>query len=192
MLLNVARDHRAELAASRARAEAARSAVKATRAAYFPQVSLQARYEQARPNLLNIPPEDRWAGDAFVGVLLNWNVFDFGLTKARVREAEARLAQAELLAAEQEERVVLDVRDARIAMLDAVDRLEVATRVMSSAERNLRAATDLWKNGMARHADVLDAHAQLTDAEYQVVSARADALIARAALDRATGRLQGK
>jgi len=166
--------------------------VKATRAAYFPQVSLQARYEQARPNLLNIPPEDRWAGDAFVGVLLNWSVFDFGLTKARVREAEARLAQAELLAAEQEERVVLDVRDARIAVLDAVDRLEVATRVTRSAERNLRAATDLWKNGMARHADVLDAHAQLTDAEHQVVSARADVIIARAAVDRATGLLGRK
>jgi len=119
-------------------------------------------------------------------------VLDSGLTRAKVRESRARLAQAELQVAEQEERVMLDVREARIALQDAWDRMEVAARVAKSAERNLQAATDLWKNGLARHADVLDAHAQVTDAEFQVVSAKADALSARAALDRAVGLLRSE
>lgn len=189
-LLQAAYTNRPELAARRMRAEAARSSLKSSKADFYPHVSLMARYEQARPNNLNIPPEDKWADDAFVGVLLNWNVLDSGLTRAKVRESRARLAQAELQVAEQEERVMLDVREARIALQDAWDRMEVAARVAKSAERNLQAATDLWKNGLARHADVLDAHAQVTDAEFQVVSAKADALSARAALDRAVGLLR--
>lgn len=189
-LLQAAYTNRPELAAQRMRAEAARSSLKATKADYYPHLSLVARYEQARPNSLNIPPEDVWADDAFVGVLLNWNVLDSGLTRARVRESRARLAQVESQVEEREERVMLEVREAWIALQDAWDRMEVAGRVAKSAERNLQAATDLWKNGLARHADVLDAHAQVTDAEFQVVSARADALSARAALDRAAGLLR--
>jgi outer membrane protein TolC len=63
----------------------------------------------------------------------------------------------------------------------------VAQRVETSARRNLAAATDLWRNGLARHADVLDAHAQLTDAQYALMAARADLELALAALDHATG-----
>ncbi len=187
-LLAVAQTNRAERAARRLETQAAAAQVKASGADGRPQLALIARYEQGRPNMLNIPPQDEWSDDAYVGVVLAWNLWDAGLTRAKVAEAAARLAQSQLRQEQTDDQIALDVREACIALVDAGERLTVAQRIEQSARRNLQAATDLWQNGLARHADVLDAHSQLTDAAFQVIAARADSAVARAALDRATGQ----
>ena len=189
MLVEAALDHRAERAARVMEAKAAASQVEATRADYRPQVSLIARYEQARPNLLDIPPQDKWQDDAFIGVTLSWSLFDWGLRRAKVAEASARSAQAHLRAEQVQDQISLEVREALINRQDARERVTVADRVEQSAQRNLAAATDLWQNGLARHSDVLDAHQQLTAAQYEALAARADLELAEAAMDHAIGRL---
>ena len=190
--LRSAATNRAELAAARMEAWAAESLVRASRADFWPQVFLTARYEEARPNLQDFPPVDEWSEEAFVGGVLSWDFWDWGLTRGRTAEAAARAAQADLRCGQIEERITLQVREARINLLDARERLRVAERVTQSAQRNLDAATDQWKNGLARHSDVLDAQAQLTDAQYQRIAAQADVLLARAALDHAQGLLGPK
>ncbi len=189
-LMQTAQSNRAERAASQLQAQSAEAQVKVRRAELLPQVALTARYEQARPNLLDIPPQDRWLGDASVGVTLSWNLFDWGLTRAKVSEARARAEQARLRQHQVEDQIVLEVREARINLENARQRIRVADRVTQSAQRNLRSATDLWQNGLARHADVLDAHAQLTNAEFERLAARAELALARATLDHAVGRLR--
>lgn len=188
-LLGAAQAHREERAARVLEARAAKSRVQATQADYAPQVSAMVRYEQARPNLLQIPPEDKWREDTFFGVTLSWMLFDWGHRRARVAEASARSAQARLQVEQVVEQISLEVREARINLRDARARVTVASRAEHSAERNLAAATNLWKNGLARHSDVLDAHNQLTSAQYEAIVASTDLELARASLDHATGRL---
>ena len=190
VLLDTAQANRAERAARVMEAKAASAQVRATRADYAPQVSLIARYEQARPNLMDIPPEDKWQDDAFLGIALSWTLFDWGQRSAKVAEASARAAQARLQVELVEEQISLEVREARINLEDARERVTVADRVELSAQRNLTSATDLWHNGLARHSDVLDAHQQLTAAQYEALAARADLELARAALNHAVGQLK--
>jgi len=187
--LDSARSNRAERVAREMEANAAQAQVRAARADYFPRISLMAGYETANPNNLFFPPEEEWSDDSFVGVVVSWNIFDSGLTRAKTREAAARAAQARLRQEQEDEAITLEVREARANLQDALERVTVAGRAEQSAQRNLAAATDLWQNGLTRHSDVLDAHAQLTEVQYQAVAARADALLARAALDHATGLL---
>ncbi len=189
MLLEMAQTNRAERAAREMDARAAESQIKAARAEYSPQLSLIARYEDSRPNLMNIPPQDKWQDDAFVGVSVSWNLFDWGLRRAKVAEASSRSAQARLRVEQVEDQIALEVREARIDLQDARQRVTVAERFAESARRNYQSATDLWHNGLARHSDVLDAHDQLTTAEYEVIAARADVALAKAALDHAVGAL---
>ena len=189
VLLQAAQTGRPEHAARQSEVQAAEAQVKVTRADYYPQVSLVARYEEGRPNLNNIPPVDKWQDDAYAGVAVSWNLFDWGLRKGRVAEAKARSEQARLRLGETDDLIVLEVREARINVQDVRQRLEVAERAQRSAQRNLEAATDLWQNGLNRHSDVLDALGQLTDTEYEVTTARADLALAQAALDHAVGRL---
>jgi len=189
LLLQAAQTNRPERAARQNDVQVAEAQVRVTRADYYPQVSLFARYEDARPNLNNIPPLDKWQDDAYAGVALSWNIFDWGLRKARVAEAKARSDQARLRLGQTEDQIVLEVREARINVQDVRQRLEVSQRAFRSAQRNLEAATDLWKGGLSRHSDVLDALSQLTDTEYEVTTARADLALAQAALDHAVGQL---
>lgn len=187
--LALAATNRPEAAARRLEAKSAASQADVSRADLYPQLYLTARYEQASPNLLDFPPAEEWKDDAFAGVTLTWSLLDWGLTRGKAAEARARAEQAALREQEASERIALEVREARIALNDALRRVAVAERAERSARRNLEAATDLWKNGLARHADVLDAHAQLTDSEYEVIAGRADVVLAEAALQHAMGRL---
>ncbi len=182
---------RGEVAALRLEAAAAGERVKVARAERSPQLSVIARYEQARPNGLNFPPSDSWRGDGYIGIGVTWNLWDWGGRRAREREASALEARARLEIVRAEEGVRLEEREADIGIQDAVARIRVAVRNEASARRNLQAAVELWKNGMSRHAELLDAYAQLADAEYEVVSTRTDLLLAHAALEHATGRAAG-
>ena len=60
---------------------------------------------------------------------------------------------------------------------------------VSQAEENYRIVTKEFENNAATSFNVVDAEALLTQARGQVETARYDYLIARAALDRATGKL---
>lgn len=188
-LLDLARTNRAELAARRQEVRAAEEKIEAARAEGRPQVALAARYEQVRPNMLIIPPSDEWNDDGFVGITVSWNLFDSGLTRAKVAEAAARREQARQRQQQATDQVALEVRVARVDLANATERLAVSQRATESARHSLKVADDLWKNGLTRHVELLDAHAQLTSAEFQVVAARADVELARAALKHATGEL---
>lgn len=188
-LVDQACSNRPVIVARQMAVQSAAAAVRAARAELRPQVGLALRYEEGRPNPMFFPPEDRWDRDAFAGVTAAWNVWDAGLTRGRIAESVARLEQARLLLLQARDDVALEVREARIAAADAASRLPVAVRAEASARRNLESATDLWKNGLARHSDVLDAESRLTDTQYQVVAARADIAIAQAVLRHAIGLL---
>jgi outer membrane protein len=189
VLLATARTNRAELAASQAEVKSAEEAIRTSRSDFYPQISLLARYESARPNLLNIPPNDEWVDDGFVGAVMSWNLFDWGLTRAKVAEARARAEQTRLQHEQTGEEIDLQVQEARINVADARERVVVAERAQASAQSNLRVATDNWHNGLARHSDVLDAHAQLTSAQSDAIAARADLVLALAALEHAIGQM---
>ncbi len=187
--LAAAKTNRCEYAIRQLELNAAQAQVGASRAPYFPQLYALARYEQGRPNLLDFPPQDQWNADTYLGLTLNWNILDWGLTRGKVAEALARTAQARLRLAQEDERITLEVRQAQIDLLDAVNRLAVAERAEKSARRNLESATDLWQNGLLRHSELLDAHTKLTDAERDTLTARTDVVLAQIFLDYALGNL---
>jgi outer membrane protein len=181
--------NRPEKAARTFDVKASEAQVRSSKSDFYPQVSLVARYEQANPNQLDFPPTDEWNDDAFAGVTLSWNLLDWGLTRAKAAEASARAEQARLRLSQVEEQITLEVQEAQINLQDSVSRVTVAQRAEKSAQRNVEASTDLWKNGLARHSDVLDALARLTDAQYQLNATQADVVLAQAQLNHATGKL---
>jgi len=166
---------------------AARKNIQIQSADYFPQFNANLRGEVGRPNQLNIPPQDQWQFDALIGVSASWNILDWGLTQGKVSEARAKANQAGHQLSQLNEQVIFEVRQALINLENALTRARVARRAEESARLDLKAATDLWRNGLARHSDVLDAQARLTDAGFDLVNAGADVALGRAELDHAYG-----
>jgi outer membrane protein TolC len=171
--------NRAELASLRLNTRAAMALTEATRADRRPQLALIARYEQGNPNTRNFPPEDQWQDDALIGAAVSWNLFDGGLTRARIAEARLQATKQQLQLEAQEE--------ALLNFHHACSSLKTATHAESSAKRNLEVANTLWKNGSARHSDALDAEAKRTLTTAQRIAAESDVRIRRAALKHAMG-----
>jgi len=187
-LFGEALKNRPELRARSLETEASRLRVRSARSGLFPSLSLVAAYGIARPNYMIMPPMDRWQDDASLGLFFKWTLFD-GAVRARQAEAAALAVRAGAAEDLQADVVRLEVEQARIDLQDAMARVRVADRAEESASLNLESATELWEAGLARQAEVLDAHADLTDSRFEAVAARADMALARAALDRALGRL---
>lgn len=187
--LAAALTNRADVLAAKDRFQAARHEIRAARADGRPQVSLAARYEQGRPNPFDFPPEDEWDDDAFLGATLTWSLWDGGLVRAKVGEARARAAQASFAEQQAAEQAALEVRMARIALINAVERIATCRHAESAATLSARSANDLWKSGLARHSDVLDAEARLTDSRFQTIDAACDVRTAEARLCYATGTI---
>ena len=179
--------NRKELASLRLNAQATSALVEASRADRRPQVALIARYEQGNPNNRDFPPDDQWRDDAVIGAAVSWNLFDGGLTRARIAEARSQATRKQLELQAQEEAVLAEVQEAHLNLRHAFSSLETTAHAESSAQRNLEVATDLWKNGAARHSDVLDAEAKLTATNAQRIAAEADIIITQTSLLHAMG-----
>jgi outer membrane protein TolC len=171
---------RPDLAAARARRDAARAGVSAARGALLPEVGAQVSLETLRTGDLN--DGTSWYA---LGVVAKWQLSladgrKLTAARARARAAEAALAwQAREAAREGEEaRRAVDTADARIRSAE-----EAAAA--SESARKLRLARH--RQGLLPLTDVLDAEAGLAGARTLLLNSRLEARVARARLALALG-----
>ncbi len=173
---------RAELAAARDREHAAEEQVRGAKAGYLPRVSafgsLDYDYGWKYEN---------GGGSYTAGGLLQWDIWDGNLTRAKVREARANLA-----AAQEEERRVrlaldLEVEQARLALKAANERLAVTEQVVSQALESASLTHIRFLEGAALSTQLIDAETALVSARVRRAEAEADQRIALASLRKAVG-----
>jgi outer membrane protein TolC len=125
----------------------------------------------------------------FFGLLVSLNLFDGGRTCTNVRQAEARvretLARHERLKLD----IELDVRRTALQLKDARQRVVSTTTATASAQASLRQIESRFRGQQATTSELLEAQVLLSNMRVRSISAAADVEIARAALERAVGRL---
>jgi outer membrane protein len=181
-LIHEAEQHRPELMRADAQLRAQHAGGQAARAGYLPSISALGGVAAAKV-------EGFGAGyNWFVGVGLNWNLFNGMYTTKQIAEARA----GEDLAAAQRENarqaIVADVAEQRLAIDDAQARGELAERTVATATDRLAQAEHRYETGAGDVLDLDDAQIMLTNAKAQSVQARYDLAIARARLARALGQ----
>jgi outer membrane protein TolC len=176
-------ERRSDLAAAAEMVWAADNGVSLARSGYFPSVVAIGSYMWDRPDR-EYQPEfyEHWS----VTVAVEMNVFDWGLTGGRVREARAGLAQAERGREMMRDAVRLDVRRAFLEREEAMEGFAIAGRAFDQAEESLRVTRENFKNGQLTNSDVLSAQAALTRARMNKVDAQARLRLAEAGLELAT------
>lgn len=175
---------RPEIAAGSASVQAAEAGKKAARAGKLPTVALAADFYN-QPVGAQFP---RLTNTVMAGVLVKFNVFDGGLTRASIDEAEAasRKARQDL---EAEKRGVELEQQAAVLNLDSARaRVEATASQVQSAEESLRALQAGYKEGMTPLTDVLSAQTALTAARVSRLAALYDVKIAQVNLLRAYGQ----
>jgi outer membrane protein len=133
-------------------------------------------------NLGQLVPD--WA----VGVSATWPLFQGGLTKGLVHQADANIDYVDSQKAVEELQVRLDVDSARLAVRAAKATIGAVEDALTSAREQLRLAEQRYATGVGNIIELNDAQVAYTTAAAQVVSARYTLATARAQFLAAMGR----
>ena len=149
---------------------------------YLPALSASAGFTQGGTSLSNLG----W--NASVGLSLSWGLFQGGLTRAQVQEAEANVA-GEIAALDLlRQQLRSDVEAARLALRAAKASISATQEALANAKERLRLAEQRYAVGVGSAIELGDAQVALTQAAAQAVQADDKLSTARAQLLRALGR----
>jgi outer membrane protein len=182
--VTLARRQRPELRVAAARAKQAEVGVAAVRANYFPNILAIANYTRTEGQGF-IATKD----SAFVGVTLDWNLWDWGKRGHEVGAAKAASRSAARLRDELNDQLAFDVRAKWLTASSKRKTLDVHASALRAAEEAYRLQTVKIQGGVATATDVIDAEAEVARARAQEAVARYQYLIAWTALVRAVGQM---
>lgn len=180
----LAKTNRPDIAQADASIRIADTGVKIAEGGKLPTVSLSASSGwQDRI----IPDGDNWS----VGVSASWNIFDAGVTNAKIKQARNSRDKASLQAEQVSDSVEQEVRQSYLSMKEAERRLETVNVASGKAKEDLYIAKEKYSAGVGTNLDVIDAQLALTQAKTNEIQALYDYNLNRAKLDKAIG-LQAK
>jgi outer membrane protein len=136
-----------------------------------------------------------WTGSNFpgdnsnwsVGVSANWNVFDAGVTNAKIKQAKADMDKVNENDQQIRTGVELEVRQAYLSMKEAEARIETSKVAVDKANEDLKASQAKYYAGVGTNLDVIDAQVALTQAETNSTQALYDYNVNQAKLQKAIG-----
>jgi len=162
--------------------DAQHATIRSAKGSYGPTLAANGGASEAGQFLDNLSPNIN------VGVSLTWPLFQGGLTKATVRQAEANLtnidAQRDLMALE----IQLGVNTAQLAVRSAKATISASNDALVSAREQLRLAEARYATNVGSIIELDDAQVAYTSAAAQVVMARYALATARALLLASLGR----
>ncbi|HEX7881057.1 MAG TPA: TolC family protein [Candidatus Eisenbacteria bacterium] len=169
-------DRRPDVLASRSRVEALEAAADEPTARYLPQVNFNAQGWATNEAGFGGRGED-WN----LGLGLTWPIFDGGDREAAKSERDA-LARAGALDLKNQERgVAVEIASARVAVESRQATLTQSDVAVQAARRNAAESAELYRRGLIRALEAVDANVQLFEAE--VEKTRAQFTLALAWLD---------
>lgn len=137
-----------------------------------------------------------WKNDNFPGtkkyywdmnVYVSMNVFDQGTTRAKLKQAQAQVAQALEQARQQRDDIQYEVRQAYYDVKAAEARIVEAKLAVKQAEESRNISEVRYQYGVETNMDVIDTQLRLTQARTNYIQALYDYHTSKARLDRAIG-----
>ncbi len=127
------------------------------------------------------------SNESWVALLhLSMPIWDGGVTKAKVDQANADVEKSAQTLQNIKLAVALDVKNATLALKDALKRMATAEQNVKLAEEALRLANVRYNAGVSTMVELSDAELALTQARTEHVNARYDYAAALAAFEKAT------
>jgi outer membrane protein len=178
---------RPEIKAAQLNIDQAKQSVKIARSGFFPIISLAGNYSRTseEPSTYGDIRIEEWT----VQALATFTLWNWGNTAFKIGESKVKVTQAEDSKTQLIEAIALEVKNDYLNMLVAEKNIGVAEKAIEQAEENLRMNEERYKYQVATQTDVLNAVTLLTQARTNYYSALSDFNIAKAQLERSTGRM---
>ncbi|HEY4058675.1 MAG TPA: TolC family protein [Kofleriaceae bacterium] len=172
---------RADLVASKEVAAAAKEFAKVPRAAYLPSFDFVAQ--------ITATTDDRNGNtvDGLLGISAKWTLWDSGERSAQARQRDAQTRIAELQAQQLAREIDADVRSAVATLSSRQQALTAAATARDAARKGADEAAILYKQGLAKAIELVDANEQRFIAEVNYATSEFDVERAYLALRLAMG-----
>lgn len=185
-LKQTAISERAELKSLELQRKIAEEQVKYTKGGYWPTLSIEGVYIRMDED----PSSPFLNEESIYGALkLNFPIFEGGLTRAEVREAEAKHRQSEFNYEDLKKTISIDVETAYLDLKTQAGILKSLEDQLTFARDNYNAISKQFEFGLANSIDVMDANTLLVTSERQLTDARYNYQFSILKLKRATGTL---
>jgi outer membrane protein TolC len=130
-----------------------------------------------------------WNPSVAVGLSLQWTLFDGFQRRYTLQQREIAIEQTEIQLEQAEEAAALEVSAAIREMESAERRVSAAGRTVDQAQTAYTYAIERLRQGIGPQFDARTASDQLDQARLNYLQAVYDLLVARSALERATGTI---
>ena len=127
--------------------------------------------------------QERWS----VGLEMQWNIFDNGVTSSQVEQAKAAERKAESQARQQLETIELEVHSAYIALRTAEKNIEATSAAVSKAEEEFAIAQIRYIEGVDTNLNVMNAQEKVVETRNNYYSAVYEYNTSLAQLEKAMG-----
>jgi len=171
--LQAALNSRKDMAAIDLRKKAAESGVKSVKGEMFPSLALTGGYIAA-----DVPQVLVVSNAIDVGVGFSYNIGSLWKTKAKVKQAEARVKQLSLTESIMDDNVRLEVNKTYLSLMSSRKKIDVYLKAVEQAEENYRIVKNKFDNSLATTGDLIDADIAQLQARLSYTLARADAFVA--------------
>lgn len=154
----------------------------------LPEVVLMGAYSLSNPNLYN-GFRRQFEGNFSIGVAVKIPIWHWGgnYNKYRASKAEVTIAKLNLLDAQ--EKISLQISQARFKMQEAQKTFDIAKSNLSSAEENMRVSIAMFKEGMTAITNVLEAQTVWLKAQSENIDAQIGVRLCSVYLSKVSGSL---
>lgn len=175
--------NRLDLTVERAKLRQRELAVESARAGKRPSVNLTLGTGLTS----QFQPRHDTSSDVSASVGVSWNIFDSGVTRGAIEEAEAERDIALLNVKKEEESIDLNLRKAYLNMREAEQRFTSMGDAVRQAREDYHIANERYRAGEGILLDIIDAQTALATAETNAISARYDYARYRAQVENLMG-----
>jgi outer membrane protein len=162
------------------RENAARAAIDAAIADFYPQLTLSAGISGSG----SITPLNWFS---FIGPAVDWLIFSGWDKTGALHGAVAALRETYASRAQEEQLIFLDLRQGYAGLEDTRESLRIATLTVRQAEETFTLVTGRFEVGKASSVELTDAQVALASARAAEIQARYDYEISIAAIERSVG-----
>jgi len=180
--------HRPELIRAELEWRLLRENLAATRAGKLPEIDLFFEEMFSNPHPHDATSE-RWGDSWMAGLTLRWPLFDGFRTRGLLRQARAELERGRIRLADQEEKVLLEAKQALLNIHDAESFVESQRANVGRAEEGLKLVELGYREGVNTELEVRDARQALLRARALWYQAAHSHRLAVLGLRKATGAL---
>ena len=162
----------------------AKESSKIARSINYPQINLLASYGYEWSQFP--PQQDDWVA----GITLDMPLWDWHRTKSRIKQAQAYVEETENTKNSSEKQLLYELESAYLNYTANIERAKIAKEGLQYAQKSLSLFEKRYKDATAASIELLDAGQAYLQARLNYIQAELDIRLAKAEIERITGRQQ--